>query len=136
MDLKLTFNPISSMKKEKVEKIIEVMTMVMEDMENDAKNFDGQPLTGRTVAEYFGNHGAAIKAVAEAVKEILTDKELTPPISSMKKLKKVENDSLCPICTDSEASPAHNCEDCDRYVCQDCFNFKEQKCLEHQEGGI
>lgn len=54
----------------------------------------------------------------------------------MKKLKKVENDSLCPICMDSEASPAHNCEDCDRYVCQDCFNFKEQKCLEHQEGGI
>ena len=65
------------MKKEKIEKIIEVMTMVMDDVKNDAKNFDGQPFNGRTVATYFGNHGAAIKAIAEAIKEILTDKEIT-----------------------------------------------------------
>ena len=65
------------MKKENKKKIIEVMEMVMEDVKNDAKNFDGQPFTGRTVATYFGNHGAAIKAVAEAVKEILKDEEIT-----------------------------------------------------------
>ncbi len=61
------------MDKEKKKKIIEVMTMVAEDVKNDATNFDGKPFNGRTVAEYFGNHGAAIRAVAEAVKAILSE---------------------------------------------------------------
>ncbi len=59
----------------KKQKIIKVMEMVAEDTENDAKNFDGQPFNGKTVATYFGNHGAAIKAVADAVKSILEDSE-------------------------------------------------------------
>lgn len=59
------------MKEDKKKKIIEVMQMVMDDVKNDATNFDGQPFTGKTMAEYMGNHGAAIKAVAEAVKAIL-----------------------------------------------------------------
>src|SRR3990167_1527288 len=37
---------------------------IAKDMSDDATNFDGQPFTGRTVAEYFGNHGAAIAALA------------------------------------------------------------------------
>ena len=55
----------------KKDKIIKVMQMVAEDVENDAKNFDGKEFNGKNVAEYFGNHGAAIKALADAVKAIL-----------------------------------------------------------------
>ena len=42
-------------------------------MKNDAKNFDGKPFNGKTVAEYFGNQGAAIVALANIVKSILAD---------------------------------------------------------------
>ena len=45
--------------------------MVAEDVENDAKEFDGKPFTGKIVAEYFGNHGAAIKALADVLKELI-----------------------------------------------------------------
>jgi len=50
---------------------IEVLGMIAEDMENDAKEFDGRPFNGKTVAEYFGNQGAAIATLAEIVKSIL-----------------------------------------------------------------
>ena len=63
------------MDKEKKDKIIKVMKMVAEDVENDAKSFDGKPFTGKTMAEYMGNHGAAIKAIANAVEEILKNME-------------------------------------------------------------
>jgi len=62
------------MEKEKINKIIKVMEMVAKDVENDAKDFDGKPFTGKTMAEYMGFHGAAIAAVANAVKEILSSK--------------------------------------------------------------
>ncbi len=39
------------------------------DMERDAQDFDGRPLNGRTVAEYFGNQGAAIAALALIVEQ-------------------------------------------------------------------
>ncbi len=54
---------------------IEVMEMIAEDMENDAKEFDGQPFNGKTVAAYFGRHGAAIAALASVVKLILEEEE-------------------------------------------------------------
>ena len=47
------------------------MKMVVEDVKNDAHDFDGKPFTGKTMAEYMGNHGAAIAAVANAVIKIL-----------------------------------------------------------------
>ena len=47
--------------------------MVEEDVKNDAASFDGQPFTGKTMATYMGNHGAAIAAVAKAVRTILED---------------------------------------------------------------
>jgi len=50
---------------------IEVLEMIAEDMKNDAKNFDGRPFDGKTVAEYFGNQGAAISALAGIIKSIL-----------------------------------------------------------------
>lgn len=61
------------MKEDMKQKIIGVMKMVAEDVKNDATNFEGKPFTGKTMAEYMGNHGAAIAAVANAIKELLND---------------------------------------------------------------
>jgi len=55
--------------------MIEVLGMVANDMKNDAKNFDGKPFNGKTVAEYFGNQGAAISALANIIKTILESKD-------------------------------------------------------------
>jgi len=52
-------------------KIVEVLEMIAQDMADDAKNFDGKPFTGRTVAEYFGNQGAAIAALANIIKSLV-----------------------------------------------------------------
>jgi hypothetical protein len=41
-----------------------VLRTIAQDMGEDARDFDGQPFTGRTVAEYMGNHSAAIAAIA------------------------------------------------------------------------
>ena len=49
-----------------------VLNMIAEDMKEDSKSFDGRPFNGRTVAEYFGNQGAAIAALA---KIMIVDKE-------------------------------------------------------------
>ena len=54
-------------------KLIELCKQVAEDTKNDATNFDGQPFTGKTVAQYFGNHGAAIAALANVIVKILDD---------------------------------------------------------------
>lgn len=59
------------MEKEKLHKVIEVLKTISEDMENDVKEFDGKPFNGKTVAEYFGNHGAAIASLADIVKLML-----------------------------------------------------------------
>ena len=48
-----------------------VLEMIAADMKNDAENFDGRPFNGKTIAEYFGNQGAAIAALADTVKSIL-----------------------------------------------------------------
>ncbi len=56
---------------------IEVLRMIATDMKNDARDFDGRPFDGRTVATYFGNQGAAITALArimESVVEQLAEK--------------------------------------------------------------
>ena len=57
-----------------VEEKIKVLNMIAEDMKNDAKNFDGKPFNGRTVAQYFGNQGAAIAALARIIQSILEEK--------------------------------------------------------------
>jgi len=54
---------------------IEVLDAIAEDVKNDASNFDGKPFNGRTVAEYFGNHGAAIAALAKIVKTLIKEEE-------------------------------------------------------------
>jgi hypothetical protein len=55
------------------EKIIDVLEMIEKDMKDDATNFDSQPFNGKTVAEYFGNQGAAIAALANIVKEMVKE---------------------------------------------------------------
>jgi len=52
-------------------KIIEVLEMIAKDQADDAKKFEGAPFTGRTVAEYFGNQGAAIAALANIIKSLV-----------------------------------------------------------------
>ena len=57
--------------------IVKVLEMIAQDMRDDAKNFDGKPFSGRTVAEYFGNQGAAIAALAKIIKSLI-ESGLTP----------------------------------------------------------
>lgn len=63
-----------------VDKAIKILEMIAEDMKNDAKNFDGKPFNGRTVAELFGNHGAAIAALADVVRLMLEREKLLEEI--------------------------------------------------------
>jgi hypothetical protein len=57
---------------------IEVLEMIAADMKHDATAFDGKPFNGKTVAEYFGNQGAAIAALADIVKGIVAANEARP----------------------------------------------------------
>jgi len=63
------------MTKDKIERANKVLSMIAEDMERDAKEFDGKPFTGKTMAEYNGHQGAAIAALAEIVKLLLEGME-------------------------------------------------------------
>ena len=53
----------------------EVCREIAADMERDASEFDGKPFNGRTVAEYLGNQGAAIAALALIVDGLLEREE-------------------------------------------------------------
>jgi hypothetical protein len=55
------------------DKRIEILKMIADDMKDDAKNFDGKPFNGKTVAEYFGNQGAAIAALANIIQSVLEE---------------------------------------------------------------
>ena len=53
----------------------ERLKMIADDMESDAESFDGRPFNGKTVAEYFGNQGAAIAALADIMRSMLKEIE-------------------------------------------------------------
>ena len=55
-------------------KVIDTLKTIAEDMRKDARNFDGKPFTGKVVAEYFGNQGAAIAALAR-IMQLFLEKE-------------------------------------------------------------
>lgn len=55
----------------RINKRIKILETITEDMEEDAKAFDGRPFNGHTVAEYFGNQGAAIAALSNIIKSLL-----------------------------------------------------------------
>lgn len=57
------------------EEVAKVLDMIAQDQHDDAKNFEGKPLTGRVVAEYFGNQGAAIAALAKIIKQLIEAEE-------------------------------------------------------------
>lgn len=52
-------------------KLIEICDTIATDMEKDAREFDGKPFDGKTVATYFGYQGAAIAGLANVVKELI-----------------------------------------------------------------
>lgn len=56
-------------------RLIEICEQVALYTENDAKEFDGKPFDGKTVATYFGNQGAAIKALSDIIKELLNSEK-------------------------------------------------------------
>lgn len=58
-----------------MDKRIDICTMIAADMKKDAEEFDGKPFDGKTVAQYFGYHGAAIASLADMLKSILEEKE-------------------------------------------------------------
>lgn len=47
------------------------LSEIAADAQRDATEFDGRPFTGRTVGEYFGNHGASIAALANIMALLL-----------------------------------------------------------------
>lgn len=59
-----------------MDKRIKLCEEIAKDMAEDAKNFDGKPFDGKTVAEYFGNHGAAIAELANLVKSIIEENKI------------------------------------------------------------
>jgi len=50
---------------------IKILEMIMKDMAEDARRFDGEPFNGKVVAEYLGCQGAAISALARIHKSLL-----------------------------------------------------------------
>jgi hypothetical protein len=52
----------------KLEKMLKVLSMISADMKADAEVFDVKPF-----AESFGNHGAAIAALADALKILVEE---------------------------------------------------------------
>jgi hypothetical protein len=63
------------MTEQQIAKMRSVCREVRQDMANDARDFDGKPFDGRTVAEYFGNQGAAIAALANILDEVLAERK-------------------------------------------------------------
>lgn len=61
------------MNNEQKNNLIKICEQVAFDTENDAKEFDGKPFDGKVVAQYFGYHGAAIKALSDVVKAFIED---------------------------------------------------------------
>ncbi len=51
----------------------EILKAIAQDVKDDARNFDGKEFNGKNVAEYFGNHGAAIAALANIIVSLLED---------------------------------------------------------------
>ncbi len=57
----------------KHDKILKVLNMIAEDMENDVKHFEGQEFNGRNVSKQLGNQAAAIQALALCLTGVIED---------------------------------------------------------------
>jgi hypothetical protein len=58
--------------------IPEVLDMIVADMEQDVKDFEGKPFTGKTLGELHGNLCAAVQALAKIMKKHLEEPESKP----------------------------------------------------------
>ena len=56
------------------EKQIKVLGMIAKDMEDDVREFEGKPFTGKNVSEFFGKQAAAIQALANIMTDHLQEK--------------------------------------------------------------
>lgn len=56
-------------------KLIKCCKQVASDMANDAKEFDGKPFDGKTVAQYLGYQGAAIAALSNVIKQVIENEK-------------------------------------------------------------
>lgn len=65
------FEKVYYSKKEIKMELLEMLDEIAKDMENDAALFEGKPFNGKTIGTYFGNQGAAIAALAKAIKLIV-----------------------------------------------------------------
>lgn len=52
---------------------IEVLDMIIADMENDVKEFEGKPFTGKTLGELHGNLCATVQALAKIMKKHIAE---------------------------------------------------------------
>ena len=59
------------MTKAEGDRAVVICQTVAENMKEDAQRFDGRPFNGQTVAQYFGNQGAAISALANVLRALL-----------------------------------------------------------------
>lgn len=57
------------------ERTIEVLKAIQEDAQNDAKNLDGQPLTGLTMGTQLGNIFASIHTLASILEDLIKEDE-------------------------------------------------------------
>lgn len=55
----------------KKDSLIQICNQIAIDMEKDARDFDGRPFDGKTVAEYMAYQGAAIKALSDVLKTVI-----------------------------------------------------------------
>lgn len=74
---------------------IKILEIIATDMKNDAEEFDGKPFNGKTVAEYFGRHGAAIATSANIMKSIIEQIE--------------KERDVCVVCGDTITPCCSNC---------------------------
>lgn len=56
--------------------IITVLDMIISDMEQDVKDFEGKPFTGKTVGEMQGNLCATIQALAKLFKKHIEEEKI------------------------------------------------------------
>lgn len=52
-----------------MEKQIEVLRMIIDDMDADVKKFESAPFTGKTLGELHGNLCATVQALAKILKQ-------------------------------------------------------------------
>lgn len=56
-----------------VNKSLEVLDIIIQDIENDVAEFEGKPFTGKTLGQLHGNLCATVQALAKIMKKHLEE---------------------------------------------------------------